>query len=72
MKSFGKGTVQEVIDLPGGASLRVTAAQWLTPNGRNLGKEGVMPDVEVDRTREDFEADNDPQLQKALEYLTEK
>ncbi len=46
-KSFGKGTVQEVLDLPGGASLRVTVARWLTPKGKNLGKEGVHPDVDI-------------------------
>ncbi len=68
-KSFGKGTVQEVIDLPGGSSLRVTIAHWLTPNGRNLGKEGVTPDIIIDRTREDFDAGQDPQLQAALEWL---
>ncbi len=47
-KTFGKGTVQEVIDLPGGASLRVTVARWLTPKGKNLGKEGVHPDIVIE------------------------
>lgn len=47
-KSFGKGTVQEVIGLSGGASLRVTVARWLTPNGKNLGKDGVHPDIEIE------------------------
>lgn len=69
MKSFGKGTVQEVIDLPGGSSLRVTTAHWLTPNGRNLGKEGVTPDIKVERTPEDIEAKKDPQMDKAIEFL---
>lgn len=69
MKSFGKGTVQEVIDLPGGSSLRVTTARWLTPNGKNLGKEGVHPDIVVDRTVSDLENDRDPQLDAALEWL---
>lgn len=72
MKSFGKGTVQEVIDLPGGSSLRVTTARWLTPNGRNLGKEGVHPDIVVDRTAKDYETKNDPQLQAAYEWLLDK
>ena len=69
-KSFGKGTVQEVYDLPGGTSLRVTTAKWLTPNGIDLGKEGVVPDIEVERTQEDIEAGEDPQLDAALELLT--
>ena len=69
MKSFGKGTVQEVLDLPGGSSLRVTTARWLTPNGKNLGKEGVHPDIVVDRSTEDFEAERDPQLDAAKERL---
>lgn len=71
-QTFGKGTVQEVVDLPGGSSLRVTIAKWLTPAGKDLGKEGVTPDVEVDRTREDVEAGRDPQLEKALEVVTEQ
>lgn len=67
--SFGKGTVQEVFDLPGGSSLRVTVARWLTPGGKDLSKEGVHPDIEVDRTPADVEAKRDPQLDAALEWL---
>lgn len=70
-QSFGKGTVQEVIDLPGGASLRVTTATWLTPNGTDLGKHGVTPDDVIDRTIEDLEAGRDPQLQAAMKELLE-
>jgi len=69
-KSFGKGTVQEVVELPGGSSLRVTIAKWLTPAGRDLGKEGVIPDIVIDRTREQAEAARDPQLDAALMWLT--
>lgn len=70
-KSFGKGTVQEVFDLPGESSIRVTVAHWLTPNGRNLGKEGVEPDIKVELTEEDFEEDRDPQLDEAIRQLVE-
>lgn len=69
VKSFGKGTVQEVIDLAEGTSLRVTVAHWLTPDGRNLSTEGVMPDIVVERTREDIIAGRDPQLEAAMGVL---
>lgn len=68
-QSFGKGTVQEVFDLPGNASVRITTAKWLTPSGRDLGKEGVAPDIEIDRTREQIQQGIDPQLDAAIEWL---
>lgn len=68
-QSFGKGTVQEIVDLPGGASMRVTTARWLTPNGLDLGKTGITPDIEVDRTSEQIRNDEDPQLERAKEVL---
>lgn len=70
MKSFGKGTVQEVIDLPGGSSLRVTIAKWHTPKGRDLSKEGVSPDITVQQ-EENAPVDADRQLEAALQLLTE-
>ena len=70
MKTFGKGSVQEVIDFPGGGSLRVTIAKWFTPNKQNIDGKGLMPDIIVDRTEADFESDKDPQLEAALEFLT--
>ena len=69
-QSFGKGTVQEVFDLPGGTSLRVTTARWLTPSGTDLGKEGIVPDIEVERTREQIKDKEDPQMDAALELLS--
>lgn len=71
-KSFGKGSVQEVIDLKGGASLKVTVAHWYTPKGVNIGKEGIKPDVEVKLTTEDYNASRDPQYAKALELIKAK
>ncbi|HEX3082595.1 MAG TPA: S41 family peptidase [Candidatus Saccharimonadia bacterium] len=68
-KSFGKGSVQEIKDLPGGSQLKVTVAHWYTPGGININKEGIKPDVEVKLTTDDFNANRDPQLDKALELL---
>ena len=67
-RSFGKGSVQELIDLGGGA-LKVTVARWLTPSGRSISDGGLTPDIVVDRTIEDVQANRDPQLDRAKEFL---
>jgi len=71
-KSFGKGSVQELIDLPGNSSIKITVAKWLTPNGEYIMEKGINPDIEVDLTLDDFNNKRDPQLDKALEVLKEK
>lgn len=68
-KSFGKGSVQELLELRGGAELKLTIAKWLTPNGHDLNKEGLDPDIKVELTDEDFQADRDPQMDRAIELL---
>ncbi len=68
-KSFGKGSVQEIKDLPGGSQLKVTVAHWYTPGGININKEGIKPDVDIKLTADDFNANRDPQLDKALDML---
>jgi carboxyl-terminal processing protease len=68
-QSFGKGSVQELVNITPETALKVTVAQWLTPNGTSISKGGLTPDVEVKRTAEDFENDLDPQMEKAAEYL---
>ncbi len=70
-KSFGKGSVQEIIDLVGGAQLKVTVAHWFTPKGRGIDKVGISPDVEVKMTTDDINASRDPQLDKAKELLAQ-
>lgn len=69
MKTFGKGSVQELIPLTDNSSLKVTIAHWLTPNGISISKNGVDPDVVVKMTEADREAKKDPQLDKAVEIL---
>lgn len=68
-QSFGKGTVQELVPMQKGASLRITIAKWLTPNERDIGKVGITPDVMVKRTIKDFENEYDPQMEAAVKLL---
>jgi carboxyl-terminal processing protease len=71
-KSFGKGSVQELIDLPQGTAAKITVARWLTPKGQQINEVGISPDVEVDLTNEDYNNDRDPQLDKAIQIIQDK
>ena len=72
-RTFGKGSVQLPHTLSDGSELRVTIARWFTPKGHEIQGIGILPDIEVEMTLEDLEADRDPQLERAVEYLlTEK
>lgn len=66
-KTFGKGTVQDVVELPKGAGLHVTIAKWLTPNGTSIHDEGITPDIIIED--KDTEDEKDEVLDKALEML---
>lgn len=68
-KTFGKGSVQELIDLPDGAQLKVTVAHWFTPKGVNVDKEGIKPDIEVKLSEDDFKNNRDPQKDRAIQEL---
>jgi carboxyl-terminal processing protease len=67
--TFGKGSVQELADLPGKSTLKVTTAKWQTPKGRDINENGLIPDIEVELTDEDFDLDLDPQMDRALELF---
>ena len=67
--TFGKGTVQTLKELDFGASLKLTVAQWLTPKGRAIDKNGIKPDVEIGLSDEDANTGKDPQMDKAKEIL---
>jgi carboxyl-terminal processing protease len=71
-KSYGKGCVQQLIDLPGGSSVKITVADWLTPNGDYIQDKGITPDVAVNMTLDDYKNNLDPQLDKALEILKKR
>ena len=66
-KTFGKGSVQEVLDLANNTSIKITVAKWLTPSGASIHEQGIEPTVKVEMTAQDREDGNDPQLAKALE-----
>jgi carboxyl-terminal processing protease len=68
-KSFGKGSVQTLEELEDGSSVKITIAEWLTPKGNNINSEGVKPDHEVELNQEDFDANKDPQLDKAVQII---
>ncbi len=68
-QTFGKGSVQTLNKFDDGSSVKITVAKWLTPNGRSINDEGIMPDYEIDLTFEDYEANNDPQLDAAVAWL---
>lgn len=68
-KSFGKGSVQELINLPGNTAAKITVAKWLTPKGNQINEKGISPDEEIDLTLDDFQNNRDPQMDKALDLL---
>ena len=70
-KTFGKGTVQDVVDFTGGSGLHITIAKWLTPKGKSISNVGITPDVIIEfPATSDQEQKEDPQLNKALEMLS--
>jgi carboxyl-terminal processing protease len=68
-KSFGKGSVQTVEELPNGGILKVTIARWFRPNGKNIDKEGIEPDQKVTRTEDELKTSKDSQKDAALRFL---
>ena len=69
LKTFGKGSVQELVSITPETSLKVTIARWLTPKGHNLSHDGLVPDYEVKISQKDVDAKIDPQMNKAVEIL---
>jgi carboxyl-terminal processing protease len=69
-KTYGKGTVQTMLNLDSGALLKVTIQRWYTPKGNNVDKKGITPDQTVDLTRDDVNTGHDPQLDAAKQRLS--
>ena len=68
-RTFGKGSVQELVEITSDTALKITVARWLGPDGEQIPLDGIVPDVEVKNTEEDVKAGKDPQLEKAIELL---
>jgi len=68
-KSYGKGSVQEVVKITPDTILKITVAKWLTPNRNSISEKGLVPDYEMIPTTKDIDAKKDVQLNKALEIL---
>jgi carboxyl-terminal processing protease len=68
-KSYGKGSVQEIQNLPNGSEIKITVARWYRPNGQNIDKKGIKPDHEVKMTDDDYKNKRDPQKDAALDFL---
>lgn len=71
-QTFGKGSVQELIEITPDTALKITIARWLTPNGKSISDGGITPDVVVPITAENIKEKKDPQLDKAIEILNAK
>ena len=70
VKTFGKGSVQELIQITPDTSLKLTIAKWLTPNGKSLSDNGLEPNTKVEMTKKDMDANKDPQMEKAVEVIS--
>lgn len=68
-QSFGKGSVQEVVNITSDTILKITVAKWLTPDGTSISEKGLTPDYLVESTQKDLEAKKDSQLDKAVQLL---
>jgi carboxyl-terminal processing protease len=68
-QTFGKGSVQELVALDGGGSLKVTVARWLTPNGTSISSGGLTPDIVIERTPQQRASEEDPQKDSAVRFL---
>ena len=66
-QSFGKGLVQEINKLPNNSGINITIQKYLTPNGTDIHKKGITPDIIVDLTEENIKNKDDAQLKKAIE-----
>ncbi len=70
-QSFGKGSVQDLINFVDGSAVKLTVVKWLTPKSNAIDQVGITPDVVVEMTSDDYDENRDPQLDKVLELIKE-
>ncbi len=68
-RTYGKGSVQELIPLSEDSALKVTIARWLIPNGDSISGQGLIPNIVISRSVEDILSDKDPQMDAAMRFL---
>jgi carboxyl-terminal processing protease len=71
-RTFGKGSVQELVPLTSDTSLKITVAHWFTPLGKSISNGGLTPDIQVDLTPENTKGGADPVMDAAVKYLSSK
>ena len=71
-KSYGKGSVQQLFQMKGKTSAKITVAKWLTPKRDLIDEIGIEPDVSIEYTEDDYKNKRDPQKDKAIEIIKEK
>lgn len=71
-QTYGKGSVQKLIDLKDGSSIKLTVAKWFTPKGNSIEGNGITPDVVVDISEEDYNTYKDPQMEEAIKIIMNK
>jgi carboxyl-terminal processing protease len=71
-KTLGKGSVNHLRQLSDGSAIYITIARWYTPNERQIEGQGISPDETIEITSDDVERGNDPQLERAIEYISDQ
>lgn len=71
-QTFGKGSVDHFRQLSDGSAIYISIGRWYTPNGRQIEGNGLTPDIVVNTTEQDIQLGNDPQLDRAIEYIRSK
>ena len=68
-KTFGKGSVQDFEVFPDGSALKLTVAEWLTPDGKNINEQGIAPDIEVKQDWEKEKIGEDAMVERAVQLI---